>query len=75
MSLDDIKRKRKEDEATRDKALEATKAELKKRNQQKVQSKLDTKKKAGGPKGGAQQKHVNMKTKGAGAGAAKNFKK
>jgi large subunit ribosomal protein L24e len=45
MSLDDIKRKRQEDVTTRDKALEATKAELKARNAKKVQSKMDTKKK------------------------------
>ena len=51
MSLDDIKRKRQEDATTRDKELEATKAQLKARNQKKLQSKLDSKKgQKGGPK-------------------------
>ena len=39
MSLDEIKRKRAEDEATRDKALDATKKELKARNVKKMQEK------------------------------------
>ena len=39
MSLDEIKRKRAEDEATRDKALDATKKELKARNMKKMQEK------------------------------------
>ena len=39
MSLDEIKRKRAEDEATRDKNLEATKKELKARNVKKMQEK------------------------------------
>merc|ERR1719198_524152 len=39
MSLDEIKRKRAEDEATRDKALDATKKELKARNFKKMQEK------------------------------------
>ena len=41
MSLDEIKRKRAEDETARDKALDATKKELKDRNQKKIQKKLD----------------------------------
>merc|ERR1711904_718874 len=39
MSLDEIKRKRAEDETTRDKALDATKKELKARNVKKMQEK------------------------------------
>ena len=39
MSLDEIKRKRAEDESTRDKALDATKKELKARNVKKMQEK------------------------------------
>ena len=39
MSLDEIKRKRAEDDATRDKALDATKKELKARNVKKMQEK------------------------------------
>merc|ERR1712086_120107 len=39
MSLDEIKRKRAEDEATRDKALDATKKDLKARNVKKMQEK------------------------------------
>merc|ERR1711988_22752 len=39
MSLDEIKRKRAEDDATRDKALDATKKELKVRNVKKMQKK------------------------------------
>merc|ERR1712006_50563 len=39
MSLDEIKRKRAEDEATRDKNLEATKKELKARNVEKMKDK------------------------------------
>merc|ERR1712147_70330 len=42
MSLDEIKRKRAEDEATRDKALDATKKELKARNVKKMQDKKAT---------------------------------
>ena len=45
MSLDEIKRRRDEDEATRDKALEATKKELKDRNLKKMQSKKTDKSK------------------------------
>jgi hypothetical protein len=55
MSLDEIKRKRAEDVASRDKTLESTKKDLKDRNQKKIQKKLDTKKaapKAAAPKGG-----------------------
>ena len=44
MSLDEIKRKRAEDVASRDKTLEATKKDLKDRNQKKIQKKLDVKK-------------------------------
>jgi large subunit ribosomal protein L24e len=42
MSLDEIKRKRAEDEATRDKALDSTKKELKARNVKKMQEKKAT---------------------------------
>merc|ERR1711907_63456 len=42
MSLDEIKRKRAEDETTRDKALDATKKELKARNVKKMQEKKAT---------------------------------
>jgi len=43
MSLDEIKRKRAEDEATRDKALDATKKDLKARNVKKMQEKKQEK--------------------------------
>tara|TARA_B110000503_G_C6948632_1_gene330087 strand:- start:155 stop:703 length:549 start_codon:yes stop_codon:yes gene_type:complete len=43
MSLDDIKRKRAEDTATRDKQLDATKKELKDRNVKKMQAKKQEK--------------------------------
>merc|ERR1711970_569123 len=43
MSLDEIKRRRAEDANTRDKALEATKKELKDRNAKKIQEKKATK--------------------------------
>ena len=39
MSLEDIKRKRSEDAATRDKAIEAAKKDIKDRNLKKIQSK------------------------------------
>ena len=44
MSLDEIKRKRAEDEASRDKTLASTLKDLKDRNQKKLQKKLDIKK-------------------------------
>ena len=47
MSLDDIKRKRAEDTAARDKKLEATKKELKDRNVKKMQAKKQEKAKQG----------------------------
>jgi len=54
MSLEDIKRKRSEDAATRDKAIDAAKKEIKDRNLKKMQSKKhDTKKAA--PKAAAQK--------------------
>ena len=43
MSLDEIKRKRAEDESTRDKALDATKKDLKARNVKKMQEKKQEK--------------------------------
>ena len=56
MSLDEIKRKRAEDEATRDKALDATKKELKARNVKKMQEKKATQSKQS--KGPAQKAPV-----------------
>jgi hypothetical protein len=50
MSLDEIKRRRAEDTTQRDKALEATKKELKDRNQKKIQAKVAKKPKEAGPK-------------------------
>ena len=47
MSLDEIKRKRAEDTAARDKKLEATKKELKDRNVKKMQAKKQEKAKQG----------------------------
>ena len=46
MSLDDIKRKRAEDTATRDKMVDATKKELKDRNVKKMQAKKQEKAKS-----------------------------
>ena len=46
MSLDDIKRKRAEDTATRDKQVDATKKELKDRNVKKMQAKKQEKAKS-----------------------------
>ena len=51
MSLDEIKRKRAEDESTRDKTLEATKKELKARNVKKMQEKKATASKSNQGKG------------------------
>ena len=56
MSLDEIKRKRAEDEATRDKALDTTKKELKARNVKKMQEKKATQSKQS--KGPAQKAPV-----------------
>ena len=44
MSLEDIKRKRSEDAATRDKAIEAAKKDIKDRNLKKIQAKKQDKK-------------------------------
>lgn len=53
MSLEDIKRKRNEDTATRDKAIDAAKKEIKDRNLKKMQAKKQDKKQA--PKAAAQK--------------------
>ena len=73
MSLDEIKRKRAEDEASRDKALEKTKTDLKQRNQKKIQDKLDKKKvtKKDKPSG----KDMKATQKQGGKQVTKNFKK
>jgi hypothetical protein len=54
MSLEDIKRKRNEDAATRDKAIDAAKKEIKDRNLKKMQTKKQDTKKAA-PKAAAQK--------------------
>jgi hypothetical protein len=54
MSLEDIKRKRNEDGATRDKAIEAAKKDIKDRNVKKMQAKKQETKKAA-PKAAAQK--------------------
>jgi len=59
MSLDEIKRKRAEDASSRDKALEATKKELKERNLKKVQAKKVEKAKVKAPVAKAKAPAVN----------------
>merc|ERR1712139_705363 len=72
MSLDEIKRKRAEDEATRDKALDATKKELKARNVKKMQDKKATQAKNTKPAASKAQAPKNVKQS---KGTTKNFKK
>merc|ERR1711937_675003 len=73
MSLDEIKRKRAEDDATRDKALDATKKELKARNVKKMQEKKAAASKSK-PAAKAQDK-AQKNVKQGGKGVTKNFKK
>merc|ERR1711939_1185513 len=64
MSLDEIKRKRAEDAATRDKNLESTKKELKDRNAKKIQEKKAQKTKADKALGKQNFKAQNVKAGG-----------